>query len=304
MLVFLRPWRHFGDLRQLLAVAGAGAQGQGGAARRVPLLCRSDPDGGVAHPRIRLGDGAAISRPARSSSRRQCRQSDRPHRGALLRDGRRLPEAHRHRRRDQADAGSGARRHEGRRAGHLGVAQPGPLRSAGRAHPGLVGRRKGNLRARRRVARTRHRHHPIRRRQRRRNEERADEPAQRGDRPPVVYNNLGQSMRRPGQWQKQMAQVDATTAKGIRAFPMCTPTASPIISRCANARRSAGCRPGIRSVVLARGDAARLQRPGGAQEAACRSGRVQGRHPAARDLHHLVGLYGPADCGAAEEQAL
>jgi N-acyl-D-amino-acid deacylase len=39
----------------------------------------------------------------------------------------------------------------------------------------------------------------------------------------VVYNNLGQTMRRPGQWQKQMAQVDATTAKGIRAFPMCTP---------------------------------------------------------------------------------
>src|SRR6266704_2394072 len=39
----------------------------------------------------------------------------------------------------------------------------------------------------------------------------------------VVYNNLGQTMRRPGQWQKQMAQVDATTARGIRAFPMCTP---------------------------------------------------------------------------------
>ena len=39
----------------------------------------------------------------------------------------------------------------------------------------------------------------------------------------VVYNNLGQTMRRPGQWQKHMTQVDATTAKGIRAFPMCTP---------------------------------------------------------------------------------
>jgi N-acyl-D-amino-acid deacylase len=39
----------------------------------------------------------------------------------------------------------------------------------------------------------------------------------------VVYNNLGQTMRRPGQWQKQMEQVDATTARGIRAFPMCTP---------------------------------------------------------------------------------
>src|SRR5438045_7733959 len=39
----------------------------------------------------------------------------------------------------------------------------------------------------------------------------------------VVYNNLGQTMRRPGQWQKPMGKVDATTAKGIRAFPMCTP---------------------------------------------------------------------------------
>jgi N-acyl-D-amino-acid deacylase len=39
----------------------------------------------------------------------------------------------------------------------------------------------------------------------------------------VVYNNLGQTMRRPGQWQEQMEQVNATTAKGIRAFPMCTP---------------------------------------------------------------------------------
>jgi N-acyl-D-aspartate/D-glutamate deacylase len=39
----------------------------------------------------------------------------------------------------------------------------------------------------------------------------------------VVYNNLGQTMRRPGQWKAHMAQVDATTAKGIRAYPMCTP---------------------------------------------------------------------------------
>ena len=39
----------------------------------------------------------------------------------------------------------------------------------------------------------------------------------------VVYNNLGQSMRRPDQWKQHMAQVDATTARGIRAYPMCTP---------------------------------------------------------------------------------
>src|SRR5499427_670266 len=34
----------------------------------------------------------------------------------------------------------------------------------------------------------------------------------------VVYNNLGQSMRRPDQWKQHLAQVDATTAKGIRTF--------------------------------------------------------------------------------------
>src|SRR6201981_3895013 len=39
----------------------------------------------------------------------------------------------------------------------------------------------------------------------------------------VVYNNLGQTMRRPDQWKEHMAQVDATTARGIRAYPMCTP---------------------------------------------------------------------------------
>jgi N-acyl-D-aspartate/D-glutamate deacylase len=39
----------------------------------------------------------------------------------------------------------------------------------------------------------------------------------------VVYNNLNQSMRRPDEWQKQMAQVDKTTAQGVRAYPMCTP---------------------------------------------------------------------------------
>ncbi len=37
---------------------------------------------------------------------------------------------------------------------------------------------------------------------------------------PVVYNNLGQSVRRPGEWQKHMARVDETAAKGIRAYPL------------------------------------------------------------------------------------
>ncbi len=39
----------------------------------------------------------------------------------------------------------------------------------------------------------------------------------------VVYNNLLQSMRRPNEWKEQMALIDASTANGIRAYPMCTP---------------------------------------------------------------------------------
>jgi len=39
----------------------------------------------------------------------------------------------------------------------------------------------------------------------------------------VVYNNLSQSARRPDQWHQQMKQVNETVAKGIRAYPMCTP---------------------------------------------------------------------------------
>ncbi|MGH7094395.1 MAG: amidohydrolase family protein, partial [Stellaceae bacterium] len=40
---------------------------------------------------------------------------------------------------------------------------------------------------------------------------------------PVVYNNLGQSVRRPGEWQKHMDRVNATAAQGIRAYPLCSP---------------------------------------------------------------------------------
>ncbi len=39
----------------------------------------------------------------------------------------------------------------------------------------------------------------------------------------VVYNNLLQNMRRPDEWKEQMAMIDASTAKGIRAYPMATP---------------------------------------------------------------------------------
>src|SRR5712671_6989739 len=40
---------------------------------------------------------------------------------------------------------------------------------------------------------------------------------------PVVYNNLGQSVRRPGEWQKHMERVNETAAQGIRAYPLCSP---------------------------------------------------------------------------------
>jgi N-acyl-D-aspartate/D-glutamate deacylase len=40
---------------------------------------------------------------------------------------------------------------------------------------------------------------------------------------PVVYNNLNQSARRPGEWKEQMAKVDESFAQGIRAYPTCTP---------------------------------------------------------------------------------
>jgi N-acyl-D-amino-acid deacylase len=40
---------------------------------------------------------------------------------------------------------------------------------------------------------------------------------------PVVYNNLGQSVRRPGQWKTHMDRVNETVANGIRAYPLCSP---------------------------------------------------------------------------------
>ena len=39
----------------------------------------------------------------------------------------------------------------------------------------------------------------------------------------VVYNSLSQTVRWPDKWKQHMARVDETAAKGIRAFPMCSP---------------------------------------------------------------------------------
>jgi N-acyl-D-amino-acid deacylase len=40
---------------------------------------------------------------------------------------------------------------------------------------------------------------------------------------PVVYNNLGQTVRRPDEWKKHMARVDETVKAGVRAYPLCSP---------------------------------------------------------------------------------
>ena len=40
---------------------------------------------------------------------------------------------------------------------------------------------------------------------------------------PVVYNNLGQTVRRPDEWKRHMARVDETVRAGIRAYPLCSP---------------------------------------------------------------------------------
>jgi len=39
----------------------------------------------------------------------------------------------------------------------------------------------------------------------------------------VVYNSLSQTVRSPDKWKQHMARVDETVAKGIRAYPMCSP---------------------------------------------------------------------------------
>ena len=42
----------------------------------------------------------------------------------------------------------------------------------------------------------------------------------------VVYNNLGQTVRRPNEWKELMAVVDETSKAGIRAYPLCTPNST------------------------------------------------------------------------------
>src|SRR5258706_2716408 len=39
----------------------------------------------------------------------------------------------------------------------------------------------------------------------------------------VLYNNLGQNVRKPEQWKQHMARLEETARAGIRAYPLCTP---------------------------------------------------------------------------------
>lgn len=43
---------------------------------------------------------------------------------------------------------------------------------------------------------------------------------------PVMYNNLGQSVRQPNAWKELMAIVDETSEAGIRAYPLCSPNST------------------------------------------------------------------------------
>ncbi len=42
----------------------------------------------------------------------------------------------------------------------------------------------------------------------------------------VVYNNLGQTTRKPDEWKNLMAIVEETSRAGIRAYPLCTPNST------------------------------------------------------------------------------
>src|SRR5579864_6757312 len=57
---------------------------------------------------------------------------------------------------------------------------------------------------------------------------------------PVVYNNLGQSVRRPGEWQKHMARVDETSKQGIRAYPLCSPNTTTQLFNMSNTQAFRG----------------------------------------------------------------
>ena len=70
---------------------------------------------------------------------------------------------------------------------------------------------------------------------------------------PVIYNNLGQSVRRPGDWQRHMARVDETAAQGIRAYPLCSPNTTTQTFNMANTQVFRGS-PTWHPILLASDD--------------------------------------------------
>jgi N-acyl-D-aspartate/D-glutamate deacylase len=70
---------------------------------------------------------------------------------------------------------------------------------------------------------------------------------------PVIYNNLGQSVRRPGDWQRHMARVNETAAQGIRAYPLCSPNTTTQTFNMANTQVFRGS-PTWHPILLASDD--------------------------------------------------
>ena len=121
---------------------------------------------------------------------------------------------------------------------------------------------------------------------------------------PVIYNSLSQTVRTGDKWKQHIARVDETA-----------PRRHPRLSDVQPEPRDAGLHheelPGVpRAADLAsdpdlvgRGQDARLRRPAGARQAACRGGGAVGadlgRH---RVLQDLVGLHVGERAGTGEEQ--
>ena len=91
---------------------------------------------------------------------------------------------------------------------------------------------------------------------------------------PVVYNSLAQTVRNPDEWKIHMARVEETAAVGIRAYPMCSPnrvTQDFTMKNCQVFRGLPTWHPIL--LCLGRGEAARLRRSGDPRQAARGSGR-------------------------------
>ena len=120
---------------------------------------------------------------------------------------------------------------------------------------------------------------------------------------PVIYNNLGQSVRRPGDWQRHMARVSETAAQGIRAYPLCSPNTTTQTFNMANTRgvpRRADLAPD--PALLGRREAARLCLPGGAGQSCTKRWSSGRSNPREHDLARLVQLHLGRRAGSRKEQ--